>query len=216
MPATVSVRLARLRSRFVRRVLPKVQLHAQIYFRDVRCPDTKADRIAEACALSWKWFVRLAKRGKDATRFPSAIAGYAVRAVRSGRRVCGQEKAKEVLSPRAQQRHGFTVESLPSATAVSHEHLYGNVRAQQKLDEFEERLQDNTQTPVPDQAAFRIDFPAWLQTLTARERQLIRCMLRNERTKDLSRMFQLSPGRISQLRSEFRDDWQRFTEDESD
>ncbi len=57
---------------------------------------------------------------------------------------------------------------------------------------------------------FRIDWPAWLATLTARERRLIRAMAQNERTKDLSRQFDLSPARISQIRREFREDWTRF------
>jgi hypothetical protein len=60
---------------------------------------------------------------------------------------------------------------------------------------------------------FRIDFPAWLKTLTGRERRMIRLMARNERTLDLSRQFELSPARISQLRREFRDDWLRFIAD---
>jgi hypothetical protein len=71
-------------------------------------------------------------------------------------------------------------------------------------------LRDNTVTPVPDQVQFRIDWPAWLATLTARERRMIRAMARSERTKDLSRQFELSPARISQIRREFRDAWARF------
>ena len=35
-------------------------------------------------------------------------------------------------------------------------------------------------------------------------------MLRNERTTDLSRQFELSPGRISQLRRELHDAWRRY------
>jgi hypothetical protein len=35
-------------------------------------------------------------------------------------------------------------------------------------------------------------------------------MANNEGTLDLSRQFELSPGRISQLRREFCDDWRRF------
>jgi hypothetical protein len=56
-------------------------------------------------ALLWHWHLRLAQRGKDVTRFPSALASFAARAVRSGRRVYGQEKDKDVLSPLAQTRH---------------------------------------------------------------------------------------------------------------
>ena len=35
-------------------------------------------------------------------------------------------------------------------------------------------------------------------------------MARNERTTDLSKEFEVSPGRISQMRQEFHDDWLRF------
>ena len=70
-------------------------------------------------ALSWKWFLRLAQRGKDPTQFPSAIASYAARAVRSGRGVCGQENGKDVLSPLAQRRHRFTVGKLPDHETLS-------------------------------------------------------------------------------------------------
>ena len=79
---------------------------------------------------------------------------------------------------------------------------------------FEERLRDNTQTAIPEQVCFRIDFPAWLTTLTARERRLVREMAKNERTLDLSQRFDVSPARISQLRRELHNDWTRFCEDD--
>ena len=71
-------------------------------------------------------------------------------------------------------------------------------------------MRDNTVTPVPDQVQFRIDWPAWLRTLTPRERRIIKEMARGERTMDLGREFELSPARISQLRREFHDGWARF------
>jgi len=193
-------------------LVPKIQTHAAIYFRGIRCPAKRADKIAECVALAWKWLVRLHEKGKDVTQFPMVFVFLVARAVKSGRRLCGQEKARDVLSRMAQQRHNFTVESLPSSTPSPHDHL-SQPHGQQRQDAFEERLRDNTLTPVPDQAAFRIDFPAWLQTLTPRERRLIRAMGRNERTKDLSKEFDLSPGRISQFRSEFKVGWKRFCGD---
>jgi hypothetical protein len=42
---------------------------------------------------------------------------------------------------------------------------------------------------------------------------LIRDMAANELTLALARKYRLSPARISQLRREFHDDWQRFTAD---
>lgn len=56
----------------------------------------------------------MVERGKDPGKFVSALASFAARAVRAGRRVCGQESPKDVLSFRAQQRHSFTVGAIPS------------------------------------------------------------------------------------------------------
>jgi hypothetical protein len=93
--------------------------------------------------------------------------------------------------------------------------LYGLPLGQQFLNAFEERLHDNTQTPVPEQAAFRIDFPAWRRTRSHRDRQIIDKMLQNERTLDLAKEFGVCPARISQLRQEFYQDWMRFHGDAS-
>jgi hypothetical protein len=117
---------------------PRIELHARVSFRGVRCLHRRADAVAEVVALSWSWFVALARRGRDAALFPMALASYAARAVRSGRRLCGQEHTKDALSNLAQQRHNFTVNSFPDGGS-----LHGNV--------FDEALRDNTQSPVPDQ-----------------------------------------------------------------
>jgi hypothetical protein len=195
-------------------LLPKLHTHAAIYFRGIQCPDRKADTINEMIALAWRWFLRLKEKGKDISKFTMVFVYLVAKAVKSGRRICGQEKSKDVLSRLAQQRHNFTVESLPTSTRVAHEHLYGEPHGQRKLDSYEERLQDNLISPIPDQVQFRIDFPSWLATLTPRERRLIRAMARNERTSDLSKEFEVSPGRISQMRKEFQKGWERFTSDE--
>ncbi len=179
-------------------ILDKIVRHARVYFRHVKCWHTKEDRIQETVDLAWHWFQRLADRGKDARQFPTVLASYAAKAVKSGRRLCGQLKSKDVLSELAQQRHNFYVGKLPDFSTESTNPLM-------------EALTDNTQTPVDDQVAFRIDFPAWLQTLTPRERRILKAMMHNERTKDLSQQFELSQGRISQMRRQFKEDWNRFT-----
>jgi hypothetical protein len=132
------------------------------------------------------------------------------RAVKSGRRLCGQEKARDVLSRTAQQRHRFTVASLPCSLAASHERLYSVPRGQRQQDALEELLQDDGRTPIPDQVAFRIDFRSWSQTLTERDRRLVQELMLGERTRDVARRFAVSPGRISQKRRQFHDDWHRF------
>jgi hypothetical protein len=191
-------------------ILPRIERHALIYFRYLRCPHRKDDAIQETLALAWRWFVRLIEKGKNPLSFPMVLAAYAARAVKCGRRICGQERGKDVMSALAQQRHHFSVEALPFSLISSFEERYSLAHGQQKQDTFEERLRDNTQTPVPEQVCFRIDFPAWLTTLTPRERRLVDEMAQNERTFDLSQRFDLSPGRISQMRRELHNDWARF------
>jgi hypothetical protein len=193
--------------------LPRIERQGRIAFRGLAGPQTRDDAVAEVVALCWRWFVRLVGRGKDPLACPVVLAGYAARHVRSGRRLCGQEKGNDALSRPAQRRHGFQVGALPPSTATPYGDLFGSVHGQRRQDLFEERLRDNAQTPVREQVAFRLDFPAWLATLSARQRRLVRAMARSERTLDLSRKFEVSPGRISQLRRELHDGWTRFCGD---
>jgi hypothetical protein len=194
-------------------LLPKIQNHAQITFRAIQCSDTKADKICETIALAWRYFQRLHEQGRDISRFTMVFTYTVVRAVKSGRRLCGQEKARDVLSPTAQQRHRFKVAFLPGSTAASHQNLYAVPHGQHKHDALEEMLHDDGRTPVPDQAAFRIDFPAWCQTLGERDRRLVYALMIGERTQDVAGQFGLSPGRISQKRRQFHQDWHQFTSD---
>ena len=180
-------------------VMPRIVLHARIYFRHLACNDTRENAIAETVALTWKWFINLVQKGKHPEEFISVLAAYATKAVKSGRRLCGQEKSKDVLSPLAQSRRGFTVSPFPEFST-----LVGN--------QFDEALQDNSQTPVPDQVSFRLDFPAWLATRTERDRLIIGALMCGERTLDVSKKYRVSQPRISQLRREYLDDWSAFCE----
>src|SRR5690349_3943546 len=81
-------------------LLPRIELHARIFFRGIRCPARREDAVAETVAISWKWFLRLTQRGKDPSRFVTTFAFLAALAVGSGRRLCGQLKPRDVLSER--------------------------------------------------------------------------------------------------------------------
>ena len=178
-------------------LLPRIERHARICFRQLGCPQGRDDAVAEAVALAWRSYLRLVERGKDPAQFVSRFAGYAARAVRRGRRVCGQEAGQEVLSPRAQARHSFAVLPLPGLGTLAGSPL-------------EEALLDNGITPPPEAAAFRIDFLAWLATWPERDRRLIEGLGLGERTLALADQFGLTPGRISQKRREYHGDWERF------
>jgi hypothetical protein len=190
-------------------ILPRIVTHAQIRFSFLRCPGKRDDAVAETVALAWRWFLRLIAQGKEVDDFVMVLADYAVRHVRCGRRLCGQEKAKDALSSRAQRIKGFKMEALPLLVR-SHEELYGDPHGQDLVDAFEERLKDNTQSPVADQAAFRVDYPAWLAQLGQRNRRIAEDMALDHSTMELAVKHQVSPGRISQLRRELHQDWRRF------
>jgi hypothetical protein len=186
-------------------LLPKLQTHAQIQFRFITCRDQRADKISEVVALAWKWYVRLVEQGKDINRFPMVFVYLVVKAVRSGRRLTGKEKAKDVMNPMTQRRRAFTVKSLPSRMS-SRPAIYGN--GQSDLDDVEEWLTDNTVTPPPDAAAFRIDFPEFLGKLTKRDRAMAIFLAQAQPAKVAAERFKVSPSCVTQLRQRWRREWQ--------
>ena len=106
--------------------------------------------------------------------------------------------------------HGFRVEPLTQPTRQGHDGLFSDPHGQDVRDAFEERLRDNTQAPVIDQVVFRCDFPAWLATLSARNRQVVAELMAGERTGDVAQKLGVSAGRVSQLRRQFENDWAVF------
>ena len=191
-------------------ILPRIEAHAEFRFRHLRCPGRRDDAVAETIAVAWKWYLRLSERGKDVDQFVSTLADYAVRHVRSGRRLCGRERAGEVLSPHTQQAKEFRVEGLPSSMQRPHEAVHGVPHGQRQADAFEERLRDNTVTAPDEQAAFRLDYPEWLATLSGRDRDIVGDMTLDLGTGELASRHRVSPSRISQLRRELHADWLHF------
>jgi hypothetical protein len=151
-------------------------------------------------ALAWQWHLRLAEKGKDATAFPTALASYAARAVKSGSRVAGQERANDVLSPVAQQRHHFFVGKLPDFETLTDHPVC-------------EALHDNTKSPPDETVCFKLDFLAWLASLTQRDRSIVEDLMIGERALDVANKHGISAARISQKRREFYQDWLCFCGD---
>jgi hypothetical protein len=151
-------------------------------------------------ALAWQWHLRLAEKGKDATAFPTALASYAARAVKSGSRVAGQERANDVLSPVAQQRRHFFVGKLPDFETLTDHPVC-------------EALHDNTKSPPDETVCFKLDFMAWLASLSERDRGIVEDLMIGERALDVANKYRMSTARISQKRREFCRDWHVFCGD---
>lgn len=63
---------------------------------------------------------------------------------------------------------------------------------------------------VDEQAAFNVDFPAWLATLPAVKRRAAELLARGHRTDEVAAAARLSAARVSQLRRELADSWFDF------
>jgi hypothetical protein len=196
-----SAALAHLHASFLAIVLPRVLSHGRVCFGGLKCPHRREDAIQDMIGLAWRWHLRLAENGKDATCFPTALASYAARAVRSGSRVAGQERANDVLSPVAQRRHHFFVGTLPDfETRTEHPRC--------------EALLDNTKSPPDEIVCFKLDFLAWLASLAERDRSIVEDLMMGERACDVANKYKVSPARISQKRREYQQDWRNFWGDD--
>src|SRR4051794_32856008 len=107
-----TVRLTQLHARF-ESILSQIQRHARFAFRHLACGDTREDRVQETIGIAWKWFLSLANRGIDGTRFPTTLALRATQAVKAGRRLSGCASNRCVLSERTQALERVNVYSLP-------------------------------------------------------------------------------------------------------
>ena len=180
-------------------IMPAVLRHAEFAFRHTSDPHTYDDRVQETLCLCWLWTRRLWDQGKDARAFPTSLARFATRHVKGGRGFVGGKAGRnDALSPLAHAVHGFIAQALP-------EHQNTASPAP-----WMERLVDQPGSRVAELAAFRIDFPAWLGRLSARDRGMAEEMARGETTRDLASRFGVSPGRVSQKRRDFREDWRGF------
>ena len=58
-----------------------------------------------------------------------------------------------------------------------------------------------------DIAAFVIDFAAWLAKWDKRKRAIVEMLAVGDKTSEVAARFNISDGRVSQLRREFESDW---------
>jgi DNA-binding NarL/FixJ family response regulator len=174
--------------------LPAVGRHARRAFRS-HPPADRDEFAAAAVALAWEAAVRLAARGKDPAAFPATVVKFAVLAVLNGRRVGGGATTRDVLEPAARRRRGFTFRSLDDPRPGGG---------------WWRDLVADPRTPVPAQAAFNLDFPAWLAALPPRLRRIARLLARGLGTAQAAARLGVTPARVSQVRRELAAAWHAF------
>jgi hypothetical protein len=80
-------------------------------------------------------------------------------------------------------------------------------------DVLAEALAGYTQSALPDQAAFRIDFPRWRRRFNSQKGRVMDALMAGGKTGHVAECFGLCEARVSQTRREFRDNWDAFHED---
>ena len=176
-------------------MLPTIERYARNAFRRFR-REQRDDLVAEVVANAFVAFRRLVERNKGDLAYPTVLARFAVKQVRSGRKVGTKLNILDVTSHYAQRQKGIRVQSL-------HDAWQHNGSWQDVL------VDDDTATPA-DIAAARIDYANWLKTLSTRNRTVATILASGESTRTAAKKFSVSSGRISQLRRELEQSWLSF------
>ncbi len=178
-------------------MLPVIRDYARGAFGHLKA-DLRQDLIQEVIANCLVAYVRLFEQGRVALAYPTVLARFAIAQIHDHRRVGAKLNIRDVLSPYCQKHKGVVVERL-------------DVFDEEENAWKEAVVQDTRSAPVPEIVAFRCDFPAWLQTLTRRDRRIAKFLALGNRTSDAARKFGVCEGRISQLRRELAESWKEFT-----
>ena len=176
-------------------LVPAVRRCAEFSFRTLR-PDLRREMVDEAVVNALAAFARLVERGKEDSAYASSLAAYAVKQVRQGRELGNRLNAKDVSSRYAQQRKGLQVERLDQFDASD--------------DEWKEILIEDRKAGPAETAASRIDFAEWLATMSSLRRKIAQCLATGTSTQEAAHQFDVTPGRISQIRREFHESWLAF------
>ena len=182
-------------------LLPKIKESATFAFRALN-PTDREEAVADVCAAAWSAWHGLIRRGKNPLEVgPCGILTNAIRYVRNGRRVgnrgCGRGRM-DLWNHRARKVLGFRLVSLASA---------------QQEGELKAWIANDHRSTPADHAAFLIDFQEWLARLPERRRLSAELLAQGFGTGEVAQQVGISPGAISQARTELARNWSEFQQD---
>ena len=176
-------------------MFPAIQRHARLAFRHLN-PEARADMVEEVVANAFVAYHRLVELDKADLAYPTPLAMFGVRQVKAGRRVGCRLNVRDVSSWHCRLNKGVRVERL--------DHYDADEQA------WKEVLVEDRHAGPAATACCRIDFSAWLRSLSRRNRRIATTLATGETTQRVARQFRVSPGRISQIRGELKDSWDGF------
>ena len=169
-------------------LLPALTRQARRALRPL-APEARDEALAEVIAHALVAYQRLWTQGQLERVYPSALARYALLRQSAGRRVGSALNSQDVGSRACRRRHHVVCQ------------LSGS---------WPDLLVEDRQAGPAQIAASRIDVAAWLAALPERTRRVAECLASGETTTAVARAFELTPGRISQLRAALRQSWHAF------
>jgi hypothetical protein len=176
-------------------MLPAIERQARHAFRHLD-PEARAEMVEEVVANAYVAYSRLVELGKPELAYPTPLASNGIKQARAGRKVGGKLNVRDVSSRHCQLTKGVKVDRLDHFDEESQEWR-------------EILIEDHTAGPA-ETACCRIDFADWLKSLSRRYRRIATTLATGETTKRVARRFRVSPGRVSQIRRELFDAWNRF------
>jgi hypothetical protein len=176
-------------------MLPELNHRLRYAFHSLD-PESRDDAIEDGIVHCLLAYVRLFNKGREKSIRPSSLAWYATLQVRAGRQAGCQLNVKDPLSRYAQLKKGISVERL-DVYSVNNE-------------EWIESLAQDKRASVPDQVAARMDFRAWLSTLSERTSEIAKDLAFGFTTAEVSKRYGVTAGRISQMRRTLATSWSEY------
>ena len=180
-------------------MMPIIKTHAKIAFRYLD-PEARDEAVQEVVCNACCAYSRLVDMEKTDLAYPSVLARFGVAQTRDGRKVGGKMNVRDVLSDYCQRQKDLVVERLD--------------KLDKEEDAWYQVLVEDRRAGPAEVAATRIDFTAWLDVLPLRLRKIATFLANGETTTAAAQRFQISQGRISQIRTELFLAWHRFQGDE--
>ena len=177
------------------KMLPAIQRQARLAFRHLDA-EARAEMVEEVVANAFVAFVRLVENGKADLAYATPLASFGIKQARAGRRVGTKSNINDVSSPYAQAARRIHVERLDLQN--------------EETGQWREVLLEDRRAGPAEIAASRLDFADWLRSLSRRNRNIATTLALGESTKETAKRFDVSSGRISQVRRELKESWEVF------
>ena len=177
------------------KLLPAIQADVRFAFRQLTA-DAHEEATQEAVSNAFVAYTRLVDQGRSHVAAATPLARYAVGQVRAGRMVGTRFNIRDVSSVPCRRRNGVVMERLD--------------RWDDRKECWQQALVEDKNCTPAELAVSRIDFEEWLKSLSPRNRAIALRLAAGEATSDVALEFGVSPGRISQLRSELHTAWNEF------